>query len=61
MHGDHEYARLDELGGFQISGPCTASEIRQRYGSGSYRVTAYDSASGGLRWELLVEGLMDGE
>lgn len=61
VHGDHEYARLDELGGFHVSGPCTTREITRRYGSGRYRVTAYDFAPGGLCWELLVEGLVDGE
>ncbi len=60
-HGFEDYARIDELGGFHVSGPCTIREITQRYGSGSYRVTAYGFAPNGLRWELLVEGLLDGE
>ena len=56
-HGVHEYALVDELGGFHVSGPCTVREITQRHGGGSYRVTAYGFNPNGLRWELLVEGL----
>lgn len=56
-HGVHEFALLDELGGFHVSGPCTVREITQRHGGGSYRVTAYGFNPNGLRWELLVEGL----
>lgn len=56
-HGVHEYALVDELGGFHVSGPCTVREITQRHGGGSYRVTAYGFNPDGLRWELLVEGL----
>jgi hypothetical protein len=57
--GEHgaEYAWIVELGGFQVSGPCTADEIVRRYGHGSYRVTAYGFDPAGLRWEVLIEEL----
>lgn len=57
QHGEHEYLRLDELGGFQVAGPCTCNEISGRFGPGSYRITAYALNPRGLRWETLVEGL----
>jgi hypothetical protein len=57
QHGEHEYLRIDELGGFYISGPCRIEDITRRFGPGSYRVTAYGFDPPGLRWELLVEGL----
>jgi DNA-binding transcriptional MerR regulator len=57
QHGEYEYARVHELGGFHVSGPCSVEEITRRYGPGSYRVTAYGFEPSGLRWELLVDGL----
>jgi hypothetical protein len=56
-----EYAWLVESGGFYVSGPCTSDEIVRRYGPGSYRVTAYGFAPNGVRWEVLIEGLLDGK
>lgn len=56
-----EYAWLVEIGGFYVSGPCSPDEIVRRYGPGSYRVTAYGFAPNGVRWEVLVEGLLDGK
>jgi hypothetical protein len=56
-----EYAWLIEVGGFYVSGPCTADEIVRRYGPGSYRVTAYGFVPSRLLWEVLVEGLVDGK
>jgi DNA-binding transcriptional MerR regulator len=53
-----DYAWIIELGGFHVSGPCTADEITRRYGPGSFRVTVYGSNSQGLRWEVLVEELL---
>jgi hypothetical protein len=52
-----DYAWVAELGGFQVSGPCTVDEITRRYGPGSYRITAYGFECSGLRWEVLVEDL----
>ena len=52
-----EYAWLIELGGFQVSGPCSVEEITRRYGPGSYRVTAYGFDPPGVRWEVLIEEL----
>jgi len=57
QHGEHDYPRIHELGGFHVSGPCSIDEITRRYGPGSYRVTAYGFDPCGLRWELLVEEL----
>ncbi len=57
QHGDHEYLRVDELGGFLASGPCRVEEITRRFGPGSYRITAYAIDGAALRWEILVEGL----
>jgi hypothetical protein len=36
-----DYAWIVELGGFHVSGPSTTDEVTRRYGSGSYRITAY--------------------
>jgi hypothetical protein len=52
-----DYAWIVELGGFQVSGPCTTDEITRRHGAGRYRVTACGAGSQGLRWEVLVEEL----
>ena len=52
-----DYAWLVELGGFQVSAPCTVDAIRLRYGPGSYRVTAYGFDPAGPRWGVLVEDL----
>ena len=52
-----EFAWLVELGGFHVSGPCTADEVTRRFGPGSYRVTAYGFDPPGIRWEILVEDL----
>jgi DNA-binding transcriptional MerR regulator len=49
-----EYRNLDELGGFVVSGPTTASEIVGRVGAGEYRVTAYGIDVPGMRWEVFV-------
>lgn len=59
-HGDHDYARVNELGGFHVAGPCTPNEIARRFGSGTSRVTAYGFEPSGLHWEVLVERLDDG-
>lgn len=59
-NGDHDYARLSELGGFHAAGAITADEIVRRYGSGSFRVSAYEFDPGRLRWEVLVDGLVAG-
>jgi hypothetical protein len=60
QHGEYEYARVIELGGFHVSGACSIQEITQRFGPGGYRVTAYGFDPAGLRWEVLVEGLRNG-
>ncbi|MBA3465001.1 MAG: hypothetical protein H0T46_34015 [Deltaproteobacteria bacterium] len=52
-----DYAWIVELGGFHVSGGCTVDEITQRYGPGSYRISAYGFNPPGLRWELLIEDL----
>ena len=57
QHGEHEYLRVDELGGFNVSGACSVDEITRRFGPGAYRITAYGFEPPGLRWELLVDGL----
>ena len=57
QHGEYEFRRVDELGGFHVAGPIGIDEITRRYGPGSYRVTAFAFDPPGLRWELLVEGL----
>lgn len=54
---DLDHAWIVELGGFLVSGPCSLSEITQRFGRGSYRISAYGFEPAGLRWELLVEDL----
>lgn len=56
-HGDYEFPRVAELGGFCVSGPVGLEEITRRFGPGSYRVTAYAFDPPGLRWELLVSDL----
>lgn len=60
LHGLQDFARIDELGGFHVSGPTTIAEITGRYGKGAFRVTAYGFEPNGLRWEALVEGLTNG-
>lgn len=55
QHGDREYADVQELGGFLVSGPCGCDEIIQRFGRGDYRVTAYGFDPPGVRWELIVD------
>lgn len=57
QHGEYDYPRVNELGGFHVSGPSSLEEITRRFGPGSYRVTAYGFDPPGLRWELLVEDL----
>jgi AcrR family transcriptional regulator len=57
QHGEHEYAEVLELGGFHVSGPCTAEEITRRFGSGGFRITAYGFDPACLRWEVFVEDL----
>jgi hypothetical protein len=57
QHGEHEYLRVDELGGFHVSDACSIDEITRRFGPGAYRITAYGFDPPGLRWELLVDGL----
>ena len=49
-----DQADYAELGGFHVSGPCTATDIVRRYGPGSYRITA---CAHDLLWEVLVEDL----
>ncbi len=56
-HGDHDYARVSELGGFLAAGPLNVDELVGRYGGGSLRVTAYSVEQGILLWELIVDGL----
>ncbi|KAB2900869.1 MAG: hypothetical protein F9K40_08920 [Kofleriaceae bacterium] len=56
-HGDHDYLRVNELGGFHAAGPVAVDEIVRRYGGGSLRITAYGFDPGGVRWEMLVDGL----
>ena len=55
-----DHAWLVELGGFVVAGPCGLEEITRRYGSGSYRVTAYGFEPAGVRWEVLIEDLASG-
>lgn len=57
QHGEHEFPRVDELGAFHVAGPIGIDEITRRFGSGSYRVTAYAFDPPGLRWELLITDL----
>ncbi|MEP6862944.1 MAG: helix-turn-helix transcriptional regulator [Deltaproteobacteria bacterium] len=57
QHGEHSYAQVVELGGFQVSGPCAVHEITHRFGPGAFRITAYGFDPTGLRWEVLVDGL----
>jgi DNA-binding transcriptional MerR regulator len=52
-----DHAWLVELGGFVVGGPCAIDEVTRRYGSGSYRVTAYSFEPAGVRWEVLIEDL----
>ena len=58
QHGEHAYAQVVELGGFQVSGPCAVDEITRRFGPGGFRVTAYGFDPAGLRWEVLVDTLV---
>lgn len=51
------FARIDEHGGFHVSGPTSINEVTRRYGKGSFRVSAFGFAPHGLRWEVIVEGL----
>lgn len=52
-----DYAWINELGGFHVSGACSVNEITRRYGPGSYRITAYAFDPPSVRWEVLVEDL----
>jgi hypothetical protein len=54
---DADYAWIIELGGFQVSGPCSPDEILRRHGRGSYRITAFGFDPPGVRWEVLIEDL----
>lgn len=56
-HGDHDYVRVNELGGFHAAGPINVDEIVSRFGGGALRVTAYGFEPDCMRWELLVDGL----
>ena len=54
---DAHFVDVVELGGFHVSGPCTADKITRRFGSGDYRVSAYAFDPAWLLWEVVVEGL----
>ena len=54
---DGSFAHISELGGFHVSGPCDPTVITERFGNGSYRVSAYGFDPPMLRWEVLVAGL----
>lgn len=56
-HDQAPYAWITELGGFFVAGPSPTTDITDRFGPGSYRVTAYRFEPPGLRWEVLVEEL----
>jgi hypothetical protein len=52
---EHEYIDVVELGGFHVSGASRVDDIARRFGSGSYRVTAYGFSPPNVRWEVLVD------
>lgn len=45
---------FDELGGFEVTGPIDTSEIRNRFGSGQVRVSAYLLTERRMLWEVTV-------
>jgi DNA-binding transcriptional MerR regulator len=53
-NGFVEYRNLNELGGFDVSGPLALADILARVGAGEYRVSAYGFEPRGLRWEVFV-------
>jgi hypothetical protein len=48
-----EYMKLSELGGFHVAAPCGPEAITNRFGCGTFRITAYGFEPRGVRWEVV--------